>query len=64
MRAKEEKKMTNRYAVYAGHDDMTFIMEETTENGKTKLSVIGFYFGEPSEELTNEHINKLTAEFE
>ena len=56
--------MTNRYEVYAGHDDMTFIMEETIENGKTKLSVIGFYFGEPSEELTNEHINKLTAEFE
>ena len=54
--------MTNRYAVYAGHDDMTFIMEETTENGKTKLSVVGFYFGEPDDEATKEYVNSLTAE--
>jgi hypothetical protein len=39
-------------------------MEESIENGKTKLSVVGFYYGEPSEDLTKQYINKLTAEFE
>jgi hypothetical protein len=53
-----------RYTVYSESNDMTFIMEESIENGKTKLSVVGFYFGEPSEASTNEYVNNLTAEFE
>jgi hypothetical protein len=53
-----------RYTVYSESNDMTFIMEESIENGKTKLSVVGFYFGEPDEASTNEYVNNLTAEFE
>ena len=52
------------YTVYAEKDDMTFIMEEKNEVGKRKLSVIGFYFGEPNDENTEDFSYDLTAEFD
>lgn len=48
------------YTVYARYDDMTFIMQEEDN----KLSVVGFYFGEPDEEATKTYAGSLTAEFE
>jgi hypothetical protein len=52
------------YTAYAEKDDLTFIMEETEKDGKTIVKVIGFYYGEPNEELTEEYKGKLTAELE
>jgi hypothetical protein len=52
------------YTVYAEKDDLTFIMEEEEKNGKIIVKVIGFYYGEPSEELTKEYTGKLVAELE
>ena len=49
---------TKYYPVYSEKDDITFIMKETTN----KISVCGFYFGEPDEDLTKEYTGKLTAE--
>lgn len=40
---------------------MTFIMQETTVDNETKISVIGFYFGEPDETATQEYAGSLTA---
>ncbi len=48
------------YPVYAEKDDMTFIMKEE----ENTIECIGFYFGEPSEELTKEYQNKLVATIE
>ena len=47
---------------YCPSSDMTFITKDT----ETKTVVIGFYFGEPDEELTADSIKKarLTAEYE
>jgi hypothetical protein len=52
------------YTAYAEKDDLTFIMEETEKDGKTTVTVVGFYYGEPSEELTEEYTGKLVAELE
>jgi hypothetical protein len=52
------------YTVFAEKDDLTFIMEETEKDGKTIVKVIGFYYGEPNEELTEEYTGKLVAELE
>ena len=52
------------YTVYAEKDDLTFIMQDTEREGKTIVKVIGFYYGEPSEELTEEYTGKLVAELE
>ncbi len=47
------------YPVYAEHDDITFIMEET----ETEVKVIGFYFGEPSDDSTEIFKGSLVARF-
>ncbi len=42
--------------VYASDDNMTFIMEYYYEDEELKeIAVVGFYFGEPSEEKTREY---------
>lgn len=46
------------YTVYSQEHDMTFIMKEDADNF---VSVIGFYFGEPTEENTKEYAGKLKA---
>ena len=54
------------YAVYADRDDITFIMEETTnENGDLiSTECVGFYYGEPTEKDTKFFKGKLKATFE
>ena len=54
------------YSVYAKNDDITFVMEETTnENGETlSIECVGFYYGEPSEEDNQFFKGKLKADFE
>lgn len=46
------------YTVYSQEGDMTFIMEDTNNT----ISVKGFYFGEPNDELTEEYYGKFVAE--
>lgn len=42
--------------VYASDDNMTFIMEYYFEDEELKeIAVVGFYYGEPSEEKTREY---------
>lgn len=48
------------YTVYAEKDDMTFIMEEADNY----IKVIGFYFGEPSDDCTEKYKGSLVAEIE
>lgn len=45
------------YTVYFQEGDMTFIMEDTD----TTISVKGFYFGEPNDELTKVYYGCLVA---
>ncbi len=49
------------YTVYSSESDMTFIMEETTSDKTKKISVVGFYYGEPDEEATKDFTGSLTA---
>ena len=57
--------MTTRiYTVYAEHDDMTFIMKEKTDGYTRTVQVVGFYFGEPDDQCTNEYIGQKTAEID
>lgn len=49
---------------YASDTDMTFILRETySEDSEVWLSteVVGFYHGEPSEDLTQRYIGKIKA---
>ena len=57
--------MIKTYTVYAEANDMTFIMQRI-ENAKMVVeSVIGWYYGEPNDELTEEHAHgSLAAGFE
>lgn len=42
--------------VYASDDNMTFLMEYYYEDNDLKdIAVVGFYYGEPSEEKTREY---------
>ena len=49
------------YTVYAEHDDITFIMEEEKQGNQVKVTVKGFYYGEPNEEDTKCYMDDLTA---
>ena len=55
---------TEIYTAYAETTDMTFIMCDTY-NGDDLVSteVIGFYYGMPEVNLTNEYIGNLKAEY-
>ena len=52
------------YTVYAKDNDMTFIMEEEEQDNRVKVTVKGFYYGEPNEDNTKQFYNDLTAEFD
>ena len=56
------------YGAYCPEHDITFVMQEETKynNGDPvlKQSVIGFYYGEPDEELNKEYSGKTSAIFE
>jgi hypothetical protein len=43
---------------------MTFIMKSYNEGEKLFKEVVGFYFGEPTKENTEEYYGKLKAEVE
>ena len=50
------------YATYAPDTDITFIMCETFgDENIMSMEVVGWYFGEPDEELTGAYIGKLKA---
>lgn len=52
------------YAVYSEAEDMTFIMKDVYMDGEPKSTeVVGFYFGESTEENTTLYTGKLKAEF-
>lgn len=54
--------MKEIYTVYADHNDMTFIMEEYIDKyGRTVIKCIGWYFGEPDADITEECKGKLKA---
>ena len=44
--------VTDRYTVYSEGGDMTFIMEERATEVGTEIEVVGFYFGQPTDENT------------
>lgn len=53
------------YEIYASNDDMTFILEDTWENGEhISTEVKGFYFGEPNETCTKTFYGNLKAVME
>lgn len=57
--------MIKTYTVYAEANDMTFIMERTETARKVVERVVGWYYGEPDDELTEANAHgKLAAEFE
>jgi len=53
------------YAVYAEHDDITFILKDTLDDNGTpyRTEVIGFYYGKPNEECTSQYMGDLIAEY-
>lgn len=53
------------YAVYAHEADITFIMEETINKKGEYISteVVGFYYGEPTEEDNKTFKGKRKAKF-
>lgn len=57
--------MTKVYGIYQHEHDITFVMRETVDeyNAVIELSVIGFYYGEPDEELNELYNGKTTAKF-
>lgn len=51
-------------ATYAPDMDMTFILRETysdEQNIWISTEVVGFYYGEPNNDLTQQHVGKLKA---
>ncbi len=53
------------YTAYAPNADITFIMCDTLENGEVvSAEVVGFYYGQPCDELTKEYTGKLKATLE
>lgn len=52
------------YEAYSPNTDMTFIMKDVYEGENLKSTeVVGWYFGEPSEESTKQFVGKLIATF-
>ena len=51
-------------ATYAPDMDMTFILRETysdEQNIWISTEVVGFYYGEPNNDLTQQHVGQLKA---
>ncbi len=59
------KSVTEIVAAYSAEADMTFILKEVTSADGAPISteVIGFYYGDPNDELTKEYVGKLKAEY-
>jgi hypothetical protein len=53
------------YTAYAPDADMTFIMEDTYDENDNIISTecIGFYYGEPDDQLTEQYKGDLKAEY-
>ena len=60
-----KKNKKELYSVYARNDDITFVMEETTDKNGNPISTecVGFYYGEPTEEDTQYFKGKLKAKY-
>ena len=57
-------KTTKIYDTYARDIDITFILEDTFEDGECiSTEVKGFYYGGPSKNGTAMYYNKIKAEF-
>lgn len=55
---------TEIVTTYAPDTDMTFILRETLQGEEfVSTEVVGFYYGEPREDLTNKYIGKVKAEY-
>ena len=53
---------TEIVTTYAPDTDITFILRETYENGEPlSTEVVGFYYGGPDDNLTNEYNGSLKA---
>lgn len=52
------------YTAYAPENDMTFILKDTMLDGEPiATEVIGFYYGEPDDELTAQFSGCLNAQY-
>ena len=60
-----ETMKTTIHTAFDPHYDMSFIFRDVENESGDLVSteVIGFYFGEPSEELTAFYAGKLKAEY-
>ena len=58
-------KNTKLRTCYAQSDDMTFICREEYDADGNAISteVVGFYYGEPEDELTKIYADNLRAEY-
>lgn len=55
------------YHTYSQESDMTFILEDTMNmdtEALVKVEIKGFYYGEPSDDLTEKYYGELVVEFE
>ncbi len=51
--------------IYSEKDDMTFIMQNTYEDGcLSSKELLGWYHGEPNENNDREYVGKFKAEYE
>ena len=57
---------TEIYGIYQRNYDITFVMEEkfTNDDEPVSLEVVGFYYGEPDDELNKEFYGKTKARFD
>lgn len=49
------------YTTYSPGADISYIMREESDAEKTEISVVGFYYGEPEERLSDLYIGQTTA---
>ena len=59
------KSITEIQTAYSKEADMTFILKETTSMDGDPISteVVGFYYGEPNERDTRNHLGHIKAEY-
>lgn len=49
------------YTAYSEKADMTFIIEEVTNDNTVTVKVVGFYYGEPDDDCTRVFYGKNEA---
>ena len=61
----EQVTMGEICTTYAPDTDMTFILQEISDEngGNISTECVGWYYGRPDEDLTTEYIGKLKAEY-